>query len=193
MILPHGSDFKAETVLPTPFKDKGITQKMKKPPESPLEVRGSAADLTKIFDTVEFRDAYRVSYLANAIVLPPYDEVQREFGIIRAEYLLLLCLAHYPSLTAREVSRMTRRPENSISRAVRSMVNEGYLTRTPDPIDKRQARLRLSREGRDLHHKIAVKFTRREEEVLSALSTSERAQFDALLQKLVVHASTLTE
>jgi len=27
-------------------------------------------DLAGIFDTVEFRDAYRISYLANAIVVP---------------------------------------------------------------------------------------------------------------------------
>ena len=40
---------------------------MKKSPGTTVEVKGSNADLTKIFDTVEFRDAYRVSYLANAI------------------------------------------------------------------------------------------------------------------------------
>ena len=166
---------------------------MKKSPDTTVEVKSSNADLSKIFDTVEFRDAYRVSYLANAIVLPPYDEVQHEFGIIRAEYLLLLCLAHYPTLTASEVSRMTRRPENSISRAVRRMVAEGYLVRTPDPADKRQARLSLSRTGRNLHDTIAVKFRRREEEMFSVLSRSERTQLDTLLHKLVIHAATLPD
>ena len=72
-------------------------------------------DLTGIFDTVEFRDAYRISYLANAVTVPGYEHIRREFGIIRAEYLLLLCLAHAPVLTARDVARMTRRPRNSRS------------------------------------------------------------------------------
>jgi len=77
---------------------------------SPAAHEASAPDLTRIFDTVEFRDAYRISYLANAIVVPGYDAIQREFGIIRAEYILLVCLAHFPVLTAQDVSRIARRP-----------------------------------------------------------------------------------
>ena len=63
---------------------------------------GDAAppDPTRMFDTVEFRDAYRISYLTNAIVVPTYEAIRRDFGIIRAEYVLLLCLAHFPVLTA---------------------------------------------------------------------------------------------
>ena len=109
------------------------------------------ADRTGIFDTVEFRDAYRISYLANSVVMPSYEAIRQEFGIIRAEYLLLLCLAHFPVLTAQEVSRMTRRPRNSISRAVHRMLQEGYLKRAPDPNDGRQAQLEITARGRELH------------------------------------------
>ena len=152
---------------------------------------GGDAPLTRIFDTVEFRDAYRISYLANAIVIPGYEGIQREFGIIRAEYLLLLCLAHFPALTAQEVARMTRRPRNSISRAVHHMLAEGYLDRAPDPDDGRQARLKLRPKGRALHAKIAARLHERQEEVLGALDAGERAQLDRLLQKLALHAATL--
>jgi DNA-binding MarR family transcriptional regulator len=152
-----------------------------------------AQDLTGIFDTVEFRDAYRISYLANAVTVPGYEAVRREFGIIRAEYLLLLCLAHFPVLTARDVARMTRRPRNSISRAVHRMLAEGYLDRAPDPSDGRQARLKLTPRGRALHRRVAARLLARQEEVLAPLDAGERAQLDALLQKLSVHAATLPE
>ena len=150
-------------------------------------------DLTAIFDTVEFRDAYRISYLANAVTVPGYEGIQREFGIIRAEYLLLLCLAHFPVLTARDVARMTRRPRNSISRAVHRMLAEGYLDRAPDPSDGRQARLKLTAKGRALHKQVAARLVERQEEVLGALNTDERKQLDALLQKLAAHAATLSK
>ncbi|WP_340109994.1 MarR family winged helix-turn-helix transcriptional regulator [Pikeienuella sp. HZG-20] len=148
-------------------------------------------DLTRVFETVEFRDAYRISYLANAIVIPTYDEIRRRFGIIRGEYLLILCLAHFPVLTAQDVARMSRRPRSSISRAVARMLAENYIERVPDPDDGRQAHLTITAEGRALHEKIVSFFLARQEEVLAALDRDERRTLDALLEKLTRHAATL--
>jgi DNA-binding MarR family transcriptional regulator len=150
-----------------------------------------APDLTRIFEQVEFKDAYRISYLANAIVVPGYDDIKRDFGIIRAEYLLLLCLAHFPVLTAQDVSVMTRRPRNSISRAVHRMLSEGYLNRVPDPDDGRQARLSITPTGRALHNNIATALKARQEEVLNVLDKQERKTLQQLLQKLALHTATL--
>ncbi|OED42572.1 hypothetical protein AB833_06070 [Chromatiales bacterium (ex Bugula neritina AB1)] len=151
----------------------------------------ASAELTSIFENVEFSDAYRISYLANAIVVPSYDDIKRDFGIIRAEYLLLLCLAHFPVLTAQDVSTMTRRPRNSISRAVHRMLSVGYLNRVPDPQDGRQARLSITPAGRALHDAIAKTLVTRQEEVLQVLDASERRQLQRLLQKLALHTATL--
>lgn len=148
-------------------------------------------DLTSIFERVEFSDAYRISYLANAIVVPGYDDIKRDFGIIRAEYLLLLCLAHFPVLTAQDVSAMTRRPRNSISRAVHRMLSVGYLNRVPDPADGRQAKLSITPAGRALHDDIAKTLIERQEEVLGALDKKERRDLQRILQKLALHAATL--
>jgi DNA-binding MarR family transcriptional regulator len=154
--------------------------------------RGSL-DLTRIFDTIEFRDAYRISYLANAIVIPAYDVVQREFGIIRAEYLLLCCLSHFNVLTAQDVARIARQPRNTVSRAVHRMRAEGYIERAPDPDDGRQARLSITPAGRALHVRIAEILRRRQEQVLGSLGTDERKTLAALLKKAALHASSLDE
>lgn len=148
-------------------------------------------DLASIFERVEFKDAYRISYLANAIVVPGYDDIKRDFGIIRAEYLLLLCLAHFPVLTAQDVSTMTRRPRNSISRAVHRMLSVGYLNRVPDPADGRQAKLSITPAGRALHDDIAKTLIEREEEVLGALDKQERRDLQRILQKLALHTASL--
>ena len=148
-------------------------------------------DYSNIFEAVEFPDAYKVSYLANAIVFPTYEDVRKDFGLVRAEYHLLLCLAHYSELTAQDVARITRRPRNSISRAVHRMLDLGFLKRVPDPSDARQAKLRITKEGKIMHEKISKYLVAREAEIFSVLSESERTQFSYLIRKLANFASTL--
>ncbi len=148
-------------------------------------------DPTSIFDNIEFRDAYRMSYLTNAVIVPTYEQVRLDFGVIRAEYHLLMCLAHYPTLTAQDVSRLTRRPRNSISRAVHRMLAEGYLERSPHPDDGRQALLTITPAGRELHDQISARLAARQEEILAPLSPAERRQLDRILQKLAVHTAAL--
>ncbi|USG60330.1 MarR family transcriptional regulator [Sneathiella marina] len=147
--------------------------------------------LTDFFDVIEFNDVFRISYLANAIVIPAYEEVQRDFGLKRGEYLLLACLSLLPVLTAQDVATMTRRPRNTISRAVNKMLAEEYIVRAPDPDDRRQLKLSITPSGRALHKKIAQRFVTRQEKILSVLSAKERKSLDGLLNKLVRHAATL--
>ena len=142
-----------------------------------------------IFSRNEVRDTFRISYLANRLVLPVYDEIKRVHGLSRGEYLLLFCLSYVDELTAQDVAELTGRPRNSISRAVHRMLGEGYLTRSADPSDGRQALLRITPKGRRLHKAIVPLFETQQGEILSCLSTAERTQLDHLLSKLVLGAS----
>ena len=140
-------------------------------------------------DIVEFREAALLSFATSAIIVPAYDRVKKEFGIIRAEYLLLLCLAHFPVLTAQDISRITGRPRNSISRAVHRMLNEGYITRVPDPDDGRQSNLAITETGKALHKKIAARLVESQDKVLASLSQQERATLENILDKLARNTS----
>ena len=153
--------------------------------------KSDSLDYSNIFEAVEIPDAYKVSYLANAIVFPTYEDVRKDFGLVRAEYHLLLCLAHYSELTAQDVARITRRPRNSISRAVHRMLDLGFLKRVPDPDDARQAKLQITLEGKIMHQKIAAYLVEREAEIFRVLSDTERESFRELIRKLANFASTL--
>ena len=142
-------------------------------------------EFAAIFERNEVRDTFRISYLANRLVIPVYEDIKREFGLKRGEYLLLFCLSHIEELTAQDVADMTGRPRNSISRAVHRMLEDGYLTRSPDPAAGRQALLRITSEGQELHRQIVPRFLVREEQILCALDSDERRQLDRLLAKLV--------
>ena len=142
-------------------------------------------EAAKIFARNEVPDTFRISFLANLLVLPVYDDIKRVHGLSRGEYLLLFCLSSVPDLTAQDVADITGRPRNSISRAVHRMLEEGYLTRSPDPDDGRQALLRITPKGERLHKEIVQRFVERQEALLGVLSADERADLDRLLGKLI--------
>lgn len=150
-------------------------------------------DLTGIFDTIEYPDAFRITYLANTIVFPTYAAIKKDFGLMRAEYVLLACLSHFDVLTAQDVARISGRPRNTISRAVHRMLDEGFLDRAPDPDDGRQSRLRITPSGRALHDRISGYLHRRQEEVLAVLSADERKTFTRLLKKVALNAADLNK
>lgn len=149
------------------------------------------AEPATFLDIVEFRDAALLSFVTSAIIVPAYDDVKRDFGIIRAEYMLLLCLSHFPVLTAQDISRLTGRPRNSISRGVHRMLKEGFIERAPDPEDGRQSKLTITPTGRDLHTKIAAYVSKRQEQVLDILHPEEREILVKLLRKTALYSTTL--
>lgn len=150
-----------------------------------------SGDLTALFDRAENRHMYRLSYIANAMVLPAYDAIKRDYGLSRGEYLLIFCLSHMPVLTARDVAEMTKRPRNSISRAVHRMLSEGYIDRMPDPEDGRQARLTITTKGRTLHKRIIQRLVVHEKRIFDILDVQELKALDRILQKLAHHAAKL--
>lgn len=151
----------------------------------------SAPDTIQFLNVVEFHDTALLSYVNSGIILPAYEAIKQDYGIIRGEYLLLACLSHFPVLTAQDVSRLTGRPRNTISRAVNRMLKEGYLKRVPDPSDGRQAKLSITREGKQLHQKVVKYLIDRQEAVLEILDPQERNQLRTIMRKLARHAAKL--
>jgi MarR family transcriptional regulator, temperature-dependent positive regulator of motility len=126
-----------------------------------------------------------VSYLANFFSGPIYRELEAAEELTRPDFIVMFCLAHCGSLTAQDISNMTGRPKNSLSRAVHKLVARGFISRVAAKNDPRQAQLDLSAAGRDVLERIMPRFTLREAEMLSPLTSDEQQEFDRLLGKLV--------
>ncbi|MEM6939796.1 MAG: MarR family winged helix-turn-helix transcriptional regulator [Pseudomonadota bacterium] len=143
---------------------------------------------TDFLKRVEFRETALLSFVTSAIIEPAYEQVQREFGIIRAEYMLLLCLSHYPILSARDVSILTGRPKNSISRAVHRMLALGHIARARSASDGRQDHLSITPSGREMHAKIMSTVLSHQEVTLISLTADERRTLISLLDKVTCQA-----
>ena len=150
-------------------------------------------DFRALFDTIEFPEAYRFTFIAGSIAGPAYDAIHQELGIIRAEFVLLACLAHFPEMTAQEVARVSQRPRNTVSRAVHRMLAEGYIERIPHATDGRQSTLKITPSGSTLHLAAAEYLKSRQDLVLSSLDETERKQLSDLLRKVARAAANLDD
>jgi len=94
------------------------------------------------------------------------------------------------SLTMGELSNTLSVPLSTATRIVDWLVDNGYVQRLPDPEDRRVVRVALTDTGREMHRIIENYIRQRVQQILSCLTTEERAKLLVLIGKVV---STLKE
>ena len=100
------------------------------------------------------------------------------------------------SLSPTELSRLQLVTKNTISSLLRSLEEQGLIERTLDPDDRRQFRIRLSDEGRELIRTSTPEHVTYLNQLAGDLTPDEIAQLDQLLRKLhasLVHHGDLPE
>lgn len=140
--------------------------------------------LLDILDATPIPVAYRLSFLTNFWREPLLRWMERETGLIRPELTVLICLAYQPDLYARDICEITEQPPNTVSRAVFSLVEKKFITRTRDQADARRQVLNITPQGRAQHDDLMTYFAASESRMLSTLNAQEVATLTKLLDKL---------
>ena len=86
--------------------------------------------------------------------------------------------------SAQFIAQCTRTHKSTISRAVTTLMREQIVERVENENDRREFRLRLTRNGAALYEELIPRLLRREQEILSCLSAQERRDFARLLGKI---------
>lgn len=128
---------------------------------------------------------FRITTLRNWYAVPGFSRAEREFGLTESETTVIFCLGHVPGLRAKDVSIISARPKNSISRAVHLLLKKKLAQQNADRRDKREKTLILTPAGTALFRKVVPIFVARQDAMLSSLNARERRAFDRLLDKLV--------
>ena len=132
---------------------------------------------------------FRINYLALLYNTPLYSWIQDTFGLKRPEYVVLYSLALAEGGNARDISRTSGFPKNTLSRAINRLELMGLIgARTKTPGGGRKQGLHLSRKGWALIHKTRPIFEAQENRMLSALSDGERQMLSELMSKVVLTA-----
>lgn len=132
---------------------------------------------------------FRINYLALLYNTPLYDWIQSSYGLKRPEYVVLYSLALADGGSARDISRTSGFPKNTLSRAIKRLELMGLIeARSKAPGGGRRQALRLSEKGWAMIHETRPIFEAQEKRMLKILSDGERQMLSELMSKVVIAA-----
>ncbi len=131
---------------------------------------------------------YRIVALGHAIS-GRLARAYRDENITIPEWRVLAVIGEAAQVAARDVVRRTPMDKMTVSRAVASLEQKGFVNRAPDPDDKRVSVLALSDHGRALFDRVAAMALEFEDDLLSTLDSEELSAFRSALSKLELQAN----
>jgi len=149
--------------------------------------KSTPADLLVLEDFLP----YRLSILSNRVSRAIAARYAKTFDLTIPEWRIIAVLGRRVELTATEIAEATEMDKVAVSRAVARLVSAGRVSARADADDARRQILSLTRDGESVHARIAPIALASEQKLLAALDTRERAQLDALLDRLLAAARRL--
>ncbi|MCT4685550.1 MAG: MarR family transcriptional regulator [Roseicyclus sp.] len=140
--------------------------------------------LIGILDGTPLPVGYRLAFLTIFYREPLLRRIEREEGLIRPEWTVLVCLAYRDGLNARDICEITEQPSNTVSRGVATLLEKGLIRRAPDPEDARRSLLCLTEAGRAAYGRAMALFVEGEARMTACLDEAERATLIGLLDRM---------
>ena len=146
--------------------------------DEPAAKRSARLDL---FGFVPFRLNRLAAEVSSALSV----EYATRYGLDIPEWRVLATLGfRHDACSAQYIAQCTRTHKSTISRAVTSLMKRQIVERVENEDDRREFRLRLTRQGVTLYEELIPRLLRKEQEILSCLSAQERRDFARLLGKI---------
>ena len=123
----------------------------------------------------------RLHQVATAIFL---EECGR-YNMTPSQYQALCALQEHPGIGQGALGKLTGQDRSTVSLVVRLLLDRGLIRRVVNSSDKRSASLRLSESGAQTLREVAPAARRAQDQFLSALPEGKRAEFLALLHRLL--------
>ena len=109
----------------------------------------------------------------------------REVALTPAQFFAMARLHETGEVSQNHLGRLVAMDQETIRRVVRRLIDRGLLKRKPDPKDKRRMIPRLTPAGKRIVTRLMDNARRVDDTILEPLAPKERAQFLALLKRLV--------
>ena len=98
--------------------------------------------------------------------------------------LILSHLAAHREVNQLELVKMTRLKAPTVSVLLRRLEQEGYVTRTPDPRDRRSVRVALGERGKEFDRAHLSRISNNDKTAMEGLTPEEEATLMLLLEKI---------
>jgi DNA-binding MarR family transcriptional regulator len=144
----------------------------------------NASDKGSTLDLFRFVP-FRLNRLAVEVSAALSGEYQERYGLDIPEWRVLATLGfRNDACSAQYIAHCTRTHKSTISRAVTALMARQLVERVENADDRREFRLRMTRQGKALYQKLIPRLLRKEQEILACLSAQERKEFALLLGKI---------
>lgn len=170
-----------------------MPRRTRRAPSAPLRdhvdqlISGWAAELPDL-DTAAVGVVYRLTRIA-AVWSAEIDRLFASHGITSTDFAVLANLRRAGSpyqLNQRHIMAALRLTSGTVSLRIDKMVEQGLVTRGPDPADARATLVRLTEAGAELFHRVAPEHLANEARLLAALPEAERGTLARLLRTILI-------
>jgi DNA-binding MarR family transcriptional regulator len=128
---------------------------------------------------------FRLNRLAAEVSAALSSEYRERHGLDIPEWRVLATLGfRNDACSAQYIAHCTRTHKSTISRAVTTLMERQLIERVENEDDRREYRLRMTRKGSALYEELIPRLLRREQDILSCLSSREQKDFAAMLGKI---------
>jgi len=144
----------------------------------------SSAGNGPVLDLFKFAP-FRLNRLAAEVSAALSSEYRERYGLEIPEWRVLATLGfRNDACSAQYIAHCTRTHKSTISRAVTALMKRQLVERVENEADRREFRLRMTRQGVALYQKLIPRLKRKEQEILSCLSEQERLNLARVLGKI---------
>ncbi|HEY1721725.1 MAG TPA: MarR family transcriptional regulator [Magnetospirillaceae bacterium] len=136
-------------------------------------------------DEEELRQAIELLYFAYRGFTSGPDAILSQMGMGRAHHRVIYFVGRNPGVTVSALLGILRITKQSLARVLSQLVQDGYVSQTPGPKDRRQRLLALTEKGIEFEKQLTA---RQSHVVARALSVEDRDHVDAfrrILHELV--------
>lgn len=134
---------------------------------------------------------YRLNVLASLTSNALAQIYAERFGLSIPAWRVIVTLGQYGHRTARDIAAHGVMHKSTVSRAVSALEQRGLIVREPNQDDRREERLELTVEGREIYEALAPEALAFEERFISVLTAEEQETLVSLIDRLSGHARGL--
>lgn len=111
------------------------------------------------FDKIHLNDfwPYQVAFLADQIMRHTLNIVKAESDLNTSQWRVLAAVVDTPHCSAADVTAITPMDKTIVSRAVKSLIEDGIIEKKASPQDKRVSQLTATEDGVDIYTRIATR------------------------------------
>lgn len=132
--------------------------------------------------------SYRLHQVGKLTDRASSDAYASEFGLPVGEARCLAAIGHFDAVSVVELAARANLHKGPASRAAQALVERGLVRKQANAVDGRGVVLSLTPAGRRLWSRVIALIARRNEEIFGCLSSAERKQLGAMLDRLIEHA-----